>query len=573
MTLHRLFGRSLVSPSVLALPILSLFGFVACGDDDDGQGGQGGSSALGGKGGSAGSANGGNATTGGASSGGRNAGGAGNDAGAGAGGEEPVLRGGSGGSSNGGSAGAFPLGGEGGGLEGGFGGEGGAKPGPLRCAKEESTAGKKLLDLSPNGHDGLFGVTFDAQGNIYATGYSAAGIVNAENRETLVVKLDKTGALREGFGTGGVAKVDVVASGAGEMPRGIVLQSDGKVVVSGSVEHDAQATGVFANDRDVYVLRLNSDGTLDSTFGEASTGVVILNLNDGVEGTNAQGQPALLGADAQWGLNVDSHDRLLIHAAQRAEGFQLDGTTPRTDTDWAIVRLTKDGRVDDTFAKDGKFTYDIGEASASVRTLTLLPDESMVGTGYASYSGVQRPVLFKLGPNGEGPLWIFSEPVGTAAEAYGAALQSNGKLVTAGYGRATPAASGSDFISIRLNASGTLDTTYGVSGARWLDVGGFSDNARTVVVLGDDRVLLAGGGRLLADDTDGAVAILTPDGAPDVSFSAAGCKTYDFGSPGDFLWAGALSPDKKFVALVGVTGVPASSTRDNDSTFLVLPVE
>ncbi|HET9932112.1 MAG TPA: delta-60 repeat domain-containing protein, partial [Polyangiaceae bacterium] len=190
-----------------------------------------------------------------------------------------------------------------------------------------------------------------------------------------------------------------------------------------------------------------------------------------------------------------------------------------------------------------------------------------------SYSGVQRPVLFKLGPDGQGPRWVFSEPVGTAAEAYGAALQSNGKFVTAGYGRPNAAATTSDFVSIRLNATGTLDTSYGVSGARWLDVGGFGDNARTVVVLGDDRVLLAGGGRLTADDTDGAVAILTASGAPDATFSPAGCKTYDFGTPGDFLWAGALSPDKKFVALVGITGVSSSSMLDNDSTFLLLPVE
>jgi uncharacterized delta-60 repeat protein len=443
----------------------------------------------------------------------------------------------------------------------------------LRCSKDDSTAGKKLLELSANGHDGLFGVTFDSQGNIYATGYFAEGIGNTDNRQTIVVKLDKTGARLNGFGIGGVAKVDVVAKGAGEMPRGIVLQSDGKVVVAGTVEHDVAATGVEANDRDVFVLRLNADGSLDTTFGGGSTGIAILNLNDGVEGTNAQGQPALLGADAQWGLSVDANDRLLVHSAQRAEGFQGDGTTPRTDTDWSIVRLSKDGAVDTTFATNGKFTYDIGEASASARTLTLLADNSIVAVGYASYSGVQRPVLFKLGPDGQGPLWVFSEPVGTAAEAYGAALQSNGKFVTAGYGRPNASATSTDFISIRLNAAGTLDTGYGVNGARWLDVGGFGDNARTVVVLGDDRVLLAGGGRLTADDTDGAVAILTASGAPDTTFSPAGCKVYDFGSPGDFLWAGALSPDKKSVALVGITGVPSSSTLDNDSTFLVLPVE
>lgn len=574
MSFARFSGQSVFSPRVLALPVLSLFAFVACGDDDDAQDGKGGSTAQGGKSSGGGAAiQGGKNGGAGASTGGKSAGGAGAEPGAGAGGDVPVIRGGTGNLPVGGSAGELPVGGEGGFSAGGFGGEGGDAPEPLRCTRESATTGKKLLELSANGHDGLFGVTFDAAGNIYATGYAAEGIGNADNRQTIVVKLDATGTPRPGFGVDGIAKVDVVAKGAGEMPRGIALQSDGKVIVAGTVEHDAAATGVFANDRDVYVLRLNTDGSLDTTFGDGNTGIKILNLNDGVEGTNAQGQPALLGADAQWGLNVDSDDRLLVHSVQRAAAFQSDGTTPRTDTDWAIVRLTKEGAVDTTFATNGKFTYDIGEASASARTLTLLADKSIVAVGYASYSGVQRPVLFKLGPDGQGPLWVFSEPVGNAAEAYGAALQSNGKFVTAGYGRATATATTTDFVSIRLNAAGNLDTTYGVSGARWLDVGGFGDNARTVVVLGDDRVLLAGGGRLAADDTDAAVAILTASGAPDTAFAPAGCKTYDFGSPGDFLWAGALSPDKKYVALVGVTGVPSSSTLDNDATLLILPVE
>jgi uncharacterized delta-60 repeat protein len=568
------FNLQLLSPIAWAISVFAVLNVTGCGDDDESGGADtGGSSATGGESTSGGAANSGGKTNAGGTSGSATAGEAGNASGAGAGGTPEAGAGGAPGSPEGGSAGGSETAIGGAGGSGGDVGAGGAAADPLRCTAEDSNSAKKLLELSPNTHDGLFGLTFDADGNIYATGYVADGIGNAENRRTVVTKLDETGALVTGFGNGGIASIDVVNKGAGEMPRGIVLQSDGKIVVSGTVEHDATATGVFANDRDVYVLRLNTDGSIDSSFGDGGSGVKILNLNDGVEGMNAQGQPTLLGADAQWGLNVDSNDRLLVHSAQRAVGFQTDGTTPRTDTDWAIVRLTKDGAVDTAFAQNGKFTYDIGEASASVRTLTLLPDNSLITTGYSTYSGVQRPVLFKLGPDGEGPSWVFSEPVGTAAEAYAAALQSNGKLVTAGYGRPNAAATSSDFVSIRLNASGTLDTSYGSNGARWLDVGGFGDNARTVAVLGDDRVLLAGGGRLTADDTDGAVAILTSDGAPDTTFAPAGCRTYDFGSPGDFFWAAALSPDKKIVAIVGITGVPANSTLDNDSTLLLLQVE
>ena len=66
--------------------------------------------------------------------------------------------------------------------------------------------------------------------------------------------------------------------------------------------------------------------------------------------------------------------------------------------------------------------------------------------------------------------------------------------------------------------------------------------------------------------------MLTPDGAADTSYAPNGCKRYDFGTPGDFLWAGAVSPNGQTVAAVGITGYAAASGTDNDSALVLLPV-
>ena len=105
-----------------------------------------------------------------------------------------------------------------------------------------------------------------------------------------------------------------------------------------------------------------------------------------------------------------------------------------------------------------------------------------------------------------------------------------------------------------------------------MDVGGFGDNSRAIAVLGDDRTVHIGGGRQVADDTDGVVAILGADGAPDTTYAPNGCKRYDFGTPGDFLWAGAVSPNGQTVAMVGITGYAAAGGTDNDSALVLLPV-
>ena len=105
-----------------------------------------------------------------------------------------------------------------------------------------------------------------------------------------------------------------------------------------------------------------------------------------------------------------------------------------------------------------------------------------------------------------------------------------------------------------------------------LDVGGFADNSRRLLVLGDRRVLLIGGGRATSSNVDGLVAILTPDGQPDPTFSSTGYKLYDLGGTADFLWGGALSPDKKTVALVGIKGVTASASANDDAVLMLLKV-
>ncbi|HEX2658616.1 MAG TPA: hypothetical protein VHU40_10095, partial [Polyangia bacterium] len=132
-----------------------------------------------------------------------------------------------------------------------------------------------------------------------------------------------------------------------------------------------------------------------------------------------------------------------------------------------------------------------------------------------------------------------------------------------------------DIVSLRLTQTGALDPTYGTNGIVRIDVGGFADNSRKVLVLPDRRVLLVGGGRATSANVDGIVAVLTPDGQPDTTFAAAAWKPYDLGGPADFLWSAALSPNGKTAAVVGLLGVgtaPTPSTLNDDAVLLLQPL-
>lgn len=605
---------------------------AACGDSDDSgndtpKGGAAGSNSKAGSGGKAGGSS---AGHGGASAGSGQAGeenvagetGDGGEAGeTGSTGGSGGSTAGSGGSAGGGvitagaggsTAGSGGVGGAVGGSGGATGGSGGAPVTLVPNCVRDTTSGKKV-EISALGNDGLFAAAYGPDGKLYVAGYTQPGTGASEDRSTVVVRLTDTGAIDTTWATatGGIVTVNVKATsgtgGQGELPRGLAFQGT-KIIVAGTVETyaTAQSNTAYNADRDVYVLRLNADGSLDNTFGDTATtvptpGIHILPLNSGVLNIAGTG---VSGADAQWGLNVLPDNKIIVTAATRNNGMTTDTVpVPRTDTDFAVVKLTADGAQDASFGlvggTPGVFTLDVAQASASVRTASVLSDGKLIVTGYSSYGGSQRPVIFKLLANGSaldpsfGAAGIFSEPVGTAAEAYGALVQASGKLVTVGYGRATSANTTSDILSIRLTAAGVLDTTYGTSGRTWFDVGGLGDNGRAVV-LSDDRPVLLGGGSLSSGQQDAVITVLSTEGktlgsigsggsggaggsggsggaaAPFTSFGTPfGCKAYDFGSISDFFWAGAVAPNGK-IAAVGLTGHAQGSTEDTDGVFVLI---
>jgi uncharacterized delta-60 repeat protein len=273
-------------------------------------------------------------------------------------------------------------------------------------------------------------------------------------------------------------------------------------------------------------------------------------------------------ADGQWGLSVYPDDKLVLSGAQKAPG--------RTDLDFAIIRLEADGKNDASFGTNGVTLVDIALQGASPRTAIILADGSIVASGYtADVDSIVSPVLFKLTTTGQldttfGAGGIFNQIVlGSVTEAYAISLQGT-NFVTAGYGKNTVAEK-QDWISLRISATGTLDTTYGQNGVTKVDVAGRDDNARSLITLPDNRLLLVGGGRNAMDNADAMITVLTENGQLDTTFDAAGFKRYDLGGASDMFWGVALSPDTKTIAIVGASGV-AMGMGDDDAAIMLIPV-
>ena len=441
-------------------------------------------------------------------------------------------------------------------------------------ARSDGVIGPLTIQVSATGHDRFYGVAWDAAGSLYAVGQVTTSVDTNADVATVVAKLTPSGALDPTFGTGGLVVRNLVIGTNGELCRGIVVQTTGKVVISCTVEHVGAAD---ARDRDIAVARFDASGAKDPAFG--TDGILTLDLSTGALNGTA------FSADSAWGLARYADDRLVIHGGQvRAGGV---------DTDFALIRLSADGARDATFGTNGVVTLDTQTAgvsqNASPRNVTILPGtDGLIGAGYQPLAGGDtKPALYKVSDTGVldatfGAAGVFSTVVlAEQAETYEAKVQPDAtgtgyKLVTTGYGRQLDTET-TDVLSMRLTSAGVLDTTYGPNGTGYtrIDVGGFADNSRRLVVLPDRRIMLFGGGRKTAADVDGLVALLGVDGVPDKSWSPTGWRTYDLGGPADFLWSAALSPDSKTVAAVGIRGVgttPATVGANDDASLLLLPV-
>jgi uncharacterized delta-60 repeat protein len=561
---------------------------TACGDDNDGSGdgnetgggaGEGGTKPTGGSGGSTGGSSGSSGTSGEGGAAGRGgSGGRGGSAGSdGGAGSDTGGTGGTGGDPGAGGEGADT--GEGG--EGGSGGE----------AIEYWSNGVTANGISETVDDRFYGVAVDASSNVYAVGYLGEGVVTSgTTRQIVVAKFGSNGQRVNGFGQQGLALADLspylglpddtttTASdpdASQESARDVVLQSTGKIVVAGVVEDPTVTAPDRTTPLSVFVMRFDAAGARDNAFaaGSAVTGVRILNPNG--NSTNP----------LAYGLAVDSSDRIYVFA----HGNATHAT--RTDQDRYVYRLTADGDVDTTFGTNGFYTFDTPSGTTTLalndntRRGVVLPSGAIVASGYTSVAGRNQIILARITSggvadttfSGDGIVRLAPFPLGFA-ECYGVAIQSDGSMVTTGYGNPdAERGTGSallDMVSFRVRADGTFDATWAGNGGLAYDVNAGEDRGRAILALSDDRIVVAGAGSLTATDKDPLLLLLDEDGFVAEDFDPSGRKLYgSFGSLTDEFHSLARTPGTTGGVIAAAGYAPTGGTLTNgNGTLAILPI-
>jgi len=138
-----------------------------------------------------------------------------------------------------------------------------------------------------------------------------------------VVRYNEDGSLDSTFGTDG--KLRMSLSETYDYAKSMVLQEDGKIVITGYTQNGL-------HNYDFALLRLNTDGSFDDTFG--NNGIVITDI----------------GNDFANSIAIQQDGKIVLAGS----------TTTGTLYDFATLRYNQDGSLDETFGENGAIITSFG---------------------------------------------------------------------------------------------------------------------------------------------------------------------------------------------------------------------
>jgi uncharacterized delta-60 repeat protein len=371
--------------------------------------------------------------------------------------------------------------------------------------------------------DGLFGRRIVLQpdgkfvvgcGTYYAGSYGVA----------VVVRYNPNGTLDATFGTSGITTLSGFQN-IGE----ILVQTDGKLLVAGD-------TGSGSN-RNIFVLRHNPNGTLDSGFGA-----------NGIVQTDVDNQSNAVG-----GMALQPDGKIIVNGENRNSANIVASSS--------IVRYNANGTLDNAFGANGIVRITESQSSSIAKALAIQQNGKILtagernGTFALSRYNSDGTIDASFGTNG-----VVITPIGNYPE-YDAivsiALQTDGKIVAVGSVKSFATGLGTDvglarYLGDSLNA---LRTRFDFDGDGKADISIFRP------AVGEWWLNRSLSGQTVAAQFGAGADKITP-----ADFTGDGKTDIAVWRPSTGEWFVLRSEDGSFYSLpFGTAGdIPAPSDYDGD---------
>ena len=238
----------------------------------------------------------------------------------------------------------------------------------------------KAITAVGNSTDYAYSVAIQADGKIVVAGYSYSG----SNADFAIVRYNPNGTIDTGFD--GDGKVIASIGSGNDYALKVAVQTDGKLVVVGSA--------AIGSSSDIAVVRLNPDGSFDSTFSDDGKLTTLVSPT----------------SDASWDVVVEPNGRILV------AGWSQIGAR----YDFTLLRYVGATALESWRYNHFGSTVNVGSAaSASDPDHDGLPNliEFAFGLDPTLGGSCMLPLPQRIGNNFSVG---FSEPIGISGVRYGA---------------------------------------------------------------------------------------------------------------------------------------------------------
>ena len=297
-------------------------------------------------------------------------------------------------------------------------------------------------------------------------------------------------------------------------PTCLVVQQDNKIVEGGIV-----------NGNYTILLRLNPDGTVDSTFG-----------------TNGTFTDFTFKYQHPYDVKQQADGKLVVC------GYYIENVFSGIIYS-LITRVNADGTLDKSFGEAGH-AIEKSELFPAAYSMAIQPDGKIVCSADEPYG----PKLIRYNTNGTLDS-SFGENglVTTRFSKYGdnfkdVEIQADGKIVAAGTAQDDAINGKQPYIAVaRYNTDGSLDESFGIGGKAVINYEDIYTKGTSLVVQPNGKIVVSGKTFILGTYYDICVSRLLPDGTLDSSFGFNGKMVTAIENSGEESYQVGLQTDGKII--------------------------
>lgn len=347
------------------------------------------------------------------------------------------------------------------------------------------SSGKVITDFGLTNDYG-YDLAIQSDGKIIVVGKTYQGT----NYDIAIARYNTNGTLDNTFGYGGLIVKDL--QNYDDIGQAVILQPDGKILIAGTTFN-----GSFI--RDFCLLRYNSNGTPDNSFGV--NGAITADIGNIFEYATS--------------LALQTDGKIIVG------GYSANNLN---NTDFAIVRFNSNGSIDNTFGSNGIVKTAIGSGNDDLYSIKIQSDGKILAAG-ATNSGTSDFCLVRY--NSDGSLdnsfgtngIVITDFDNRYDRATSIQIQPDGKILVGGIAEITN--SNMDFACVRYNSDGTLDNTFGSGSKVTKNIMTVNDYCYKLILQNDGKIILSG-----YSDNAYALFRINSNGSTDYSFGGGSGMVY-----------------------------------------------